>query len=271
VLALGLVLMIFGKVLVRQDSTLRISVNEIIKPSMTIRSELSAIQELTTEFKPTLQATATITITPAPSSTKSPTRTSSVYITPTPKVYNPIAGCASSHLHVGDSAFVSYVGGKNHVRTKPDTAPSNNILFDIYPGEVVQIIGGPECNYGWILWKIETTYLKSGWTPESDGNEFWLFPIATRSICKDALPTRLVVGKKAKVNEEPPQANLLREGPGRNYTVIDRIRPGCWMMVLEGPECGEAVNWWKVESLNTGTIGWTMEGDKDIYYLSPEP
>jgi len=270
-LVVVLILLLFGKDLFNQSSNSEMSELKIPATALSMRSNSTDDQELAPTEENTLQPTKTRKSSRTPTSRPSLTSTSSIYITPTPSVYNPLPNCASSHLHVGESAFVSYIGGKNHVRTEPDTAPSNNISFDIYPGEVVQVIGGPECNYGWILWEIETTYNETGWTPESNGEEFWLYPIATRSICKDALPTRLVVGNKAKVNEEPPKSNLLREGPGRNYKVTDRIRPGRWMVVLEGPECGEAVNWWKVESLDTGTVGWTMEGNLDYYFLSPEP
>jgi hypothetical protein len=205
-----------------------------------------------------------------PTENKTATSSTDVYITPTPQVYSPIQGCAVSQLHIGDSAFVSYEGGKNRIRSEPDTSKDNGIA-EIQPGEVVRIIGGPECNFGWILWEVETTSHETGWTPETDGDEFWLLPISTREICEGALPTRLLVGKKAKVNEEPPDANLLRTGPSRFDNVIDRIKPGHWMMVLEGPVCGEKTHWWKVESLDTGKVGWTMEGNLEIYYLSPEP
>jgi serine/threonine protein kinase len=206
----------------------------------------------------------------ASTATQEPTATSSVYHTPTPQLHTPLSGCAPSHLHVGDSAFVNYQGGKNKIRSEPDATKDNGV-GEIQPGEVVRIIDGPVCSFGWILWEVETTRQEKGWTPESDGNEFWLLPLATRSLCEGALPTRLVAGEKAKVNEEPPDSNLIRTGPSRFDKVIGKIRPGNWMMVLEGPTCGEKTNWWKVEDLSTGVIGWTMEGNLEIYYLSPEP
>jgi hypothetical protein len=165
---------------------------------------------------------------------------------------------------------VSYEGGKNRIRSEPDTSKDNGVGI-IQPGEVVRIVDGPICNFGWILWKVETSRQERGWTPESDGDEFWLLPLATRDICEGALPTRLVVGGKAKVNEEPPDSNLIRSGPSRFDDVIGKIRPGNWMEVLEGPTCGEKANWWKVECLTTGVIGWTLEGNLEMYYLSPEP
>lgn len=237
------------------------------------------------------EATATITLTrtpvPTPSqtpliiptmeleshqevtSTTSPTE--EVYITPTPKIYYPISGCAPSHLRLGDSAFIGYDGTKNSLRSEPDTHPSDNIIAEAQPGEVLLIIGGPECNHGWVLWEVETTRGEQGWTPEGNGTDFWLLPLTTRQLCEGALPSRLVVGDRAKVKEEPALPNRLRVGPSTLEEVVERIPPGEWMLVLEGPHCGQNANWWKVESISTGIVGWTMEGNKQIYYLAPEP
>jgi hypothetical protein len=200
-----------------------------------------------------------------------PTSTVSEYITPTPKAYFPITNCAASQLHVGDSAYVSYEGGTNKLRRTPDTHPSNNIIGEILPGAVVEIIDGPRCNYGWVLWKVRTTDDETGWTPESDGNEFWLIPIATREFCSDALPSRLFVGGIAFVEEEPDLANRVRSDPNTSAKVIDRIEPKGKMTILEGPECGEGAHWWKVKSFKTGVVGWTMESRHDEYYLAPIP
>lgn len=254
-----------------------------VQPSPSPTTNITGKEILTSQAAPIIQPSAIFTLLPIatqtefptqpplPSLTQAATQTSSVFITPTPILYQPLSNCVASHLRIGDSAFVSYDGGKNKIRSEPDTSPSDNIIAEIQPGEVVRIVGGPECNYGWILWEVETTRQETGWTPESDGQEFWLMLLTTRKICDGALPTRLLEGKKAKVNEEPPDSNLLRTGPSRFDTVIDRIKPGKWMMVLEGPICGEKTNWWKVENLETGIVGWTMEGNLDTYYLSPLP
>jgi len=206
-----------------------------------------------------------------PTSFVLPSSTPSDYKTATPKAYFPIGSCAASQLHVGDSAYVSYEGGTNKLRSTPDTNPSNNIVGEIEPGEVVEIIDGPKCNYGWILWKVRTTEDKTGWTPESDGSEFWLIPIATREFCSGALPSRLFVGAIAFVMEEPDLANRVRKEPDTGAKVIDRIQPTEKMTILEGPECGETAHWWKVKSFKTGIEGWTMESRYDEYYLAPIP
>ena len=251
-------------------------------------STITMLEEVSTPTETAIFPTNTITITPVlPTLTATPTKTivtptltpteremsltDEPYITPTPIRYFPLANCAASQLRVGDSAYVSYEGGTNKLRSTPDTHLSNNIIRQIQPGEVVEIIDGPKCNYGWILWKVMTTDDKTGWTPESDGEEFWLLPISTRQFCDDALPSRLVVGGMAFVEEEPDLANLVRRNPGTSSRVIGRIEPGGKMEILEGPECGETAHWWKVKSVKDGVIGWTMESRWDEYYLAPIP
>jgi serine/threonine protein kinase len=230
-------------------------------------------------------STATIPPTQIPASatpelipTKIPTSTSAIVadITPTPRLYYPLQDCLASQLKVGDSAFISYEGGRNSIRSEPDTNPSNNIIARAEPGEVLLIIGGPICNHGWVLWEVQTTHGIEGWTPEtSNGIDFWLLPLTVHQHCEGALPSRLVVGNKAKVNEVPDKANLLRPEPSRGLDHIAKIPPGEWMLVLEGPKCGESTTWWKVQALATGSIGWTMESGFEqrvnIYFLSPKP
>jgi serine/threonine protein kinase len=245
------------------------------------KDEVSA-QEPRSETMPEQTETSTTIIsptqipasaTPEPIPTKTPISTSTIVadITPTPRLYYPLQNCAASQLRIGDSAFISYDGGKNSIRSEPDTHPSDNKIAEAQPGEVLLIIGGPECNHNYLLWEVQTTRDEVGWTPETDGVDFWILPLTTRQICDGALPSRLVVGKRAKVNEEPDARNRLRDEPSLNGKVIGHIPPGEWMLVLEGPECGERVNWWKVKSISTGTIGWTMEGMDQVYYLAPEP
>jgi hypothetical protein len=192
-------------------------------------------------------------------------------ITPTAIIYNPLSGCAASQIHLGDSAFISYDTGRNFLREEPDTNPIDNIIGEIQPGEVVIIIDGPVCNYGWLLWKVQTSRNEMGWTPESNGSEFWVLPLTTRDLCTGALPSRLVVGGTAKVMEEPDKANWVREEPGDNETFIGKIYPGEWMEIIDGPYCGGNTTWWKVKAINSGLTGWTMEGNSENYYLVPAP
>ena len=91
--------------------------------------------------------------------------------------HSALRGCAASRLYVGDRAFVSFGGRWNAIRSSPDTHPSDNIIYRAQEGEAMQIIGGPLCNYGFLLWEVYTDTGYLGWTPETDGNEFWLVPL----------------------------------------------------------------------------------------------
>ena len=193
------------------------------------------------------------------------------YNTPTPERYFPLQNCAASQLRLGDSAFVDYDGGKNSLRETPDTHPSDNIIGYIYPGDVVEIIDGPVCNYGWVLWKVMTTTYEEAWTPETDGEEFWILPVTTRQLCSDTLPTRLIEGQQAFVMEEFDLSNFIRQMPSLSSDIISRIQPGGKMMVLDGPVCSDGSNWWKIQTLATNVIGWTRENDARRYYLAPIP
>ncbi len=94
--------------------------------------------------------------------------------------YYPMKDCAASRLYIGDRAYVSWIGGSNGIRSEPDTHPSDNIIYRAPPGEGMKIIGGTECNYGWILWEVVTDTGQRGWTPESDGKDMWLVPVESQ-------------------------------------------------------------------------------------------
>ena len=91
-------------------------------------------------------------------------------------IYRPISDCAPSRLRIGDTIYVSYGGTPNGIRSEPDVHP-DNIFYRAVQGEQLRIIGGPACSWGWILWEVRTIHGQVGWTPESDGDEFWLVPI----------------------------------------------------------------------------------------------
>jgi hypothetical protein len=221
----------------------------------------------------TLSNTKTLVVIEPSDTPKAPTPNfeDTPYVTPTPVIYFPLSNCAASQLRLGESGFVNYDGGKNSLRDTPDTHPSDNIIGYIYPGEVVEIIDGPVCNYGWVLWKVMTTRYEEGWTPETDGDEFWVLPLSSRKLCTDTLPTRLAEGDEAFVMEEFDMSNFIRQSPSLSSESISRIQPGGKMLVLEGPVCSDKSNWWKIQTLSTNIIGWTRENDAGRYFLAPIP
>jgi hypothetical protein len=124
--------------------------------------------------------TEVITPTPAPTSTPQPTSTPEITATSTydplsAPIYYPLEGCAASRLHMGDYAMVSLVGGANGIRSGLDLQ-SEIVEYYAQPGEILKIVGGPFCSYGWIVWLVETGSAYRGFTPEGNGEEYWLFP-----------------------------------------------------------------------------------------------
>jgi hypothetical protein len=121
--------------------------------------------------------------TPVPETPK-PTKTATpepATITPTwdplsAPIYYPIKDCIASRLHVGDKAMVSYVGGANGIRYGQDISQDTIIAY-AQPGAILEIVTGPYCSRGWIVWFVRMADGTVGFTPEGDGNEYWLLPV----------------------------------------------------------------------------------------------
>ena len=91
-------------------------------------------------------------------------------------IYYPLEGCVASRLYVGDKAMVSYVGGANGIRYGQDLSQDTIIAY-AQPGSILEIVTGPYCSKGWIVWFVRTADGTVGFTPEGDGNEYWLLPV----------------------------------------------------------------------------------------------
>jgi len=99
--------------------------------------------------------------------------------TPSPK-YCPIKDCACSYLKVGDYITVSDRGSIS-VRSDPDLHPGDNIIYRAPVGSGMQIIDGPFCSWGWLVWKVRTDSGVIGFAPESDGTSWWMTPDENRN------------------------------------------------------------------------------------------
>lgn len=121
-------------------------------------------------------ATAEPTATPPPPPT--PTLAPTLVPTEAVQVYYPLADCGPSIVKPGGHVMVSYQGGKSAIRSTPDMAPAGNIIGYALPGEYLKVISGPVCNYQRLMWMVETAYGLTGWTPEGDGETWYLIPVA---------------------------------------------------------------------------------------------
>ena len=185
-------------------------------------------------------------------------------------IYYPLSGCAPSRLRVGDTAYV-YGKDRLFVRSSEDTHPADNITGYIYLGDLVDVIGGPRCSYGWIMWKISPPSGPDGWTVENNGTDFFLLPKKEQAggSCSGILKTRLQVGGQAQVSRNGVP-NALRKGTGTGFTKIGKLEPGSIMELLKGPVCADGYAWWKIRT-SSGATGWTAESDSASYFLNPYP
>lgn len=87
--------------------------------------------------------------------------------------------------------------------------------------------------------------------------------------CVGAPPQRLEVYEMAYVCTSSDSVKL-REGPGKNYSVIKSLIPGADLKVIGGPKCGDNWSWWQVET-ESGFVGWMSEGGDSVdrYFLCP--
>lgn len=126
--------------------------------------------------------TEVITPTPAPvTPTIPPTATSAPTATPTfdplsAPIYYPLEDCVASRLHVGDQAMVTYGGGPNGIRYGLDIHYDTVVTY-AEEGQILEIVAGPWCSQGWIVWMVRTADGIVGYTPEGDGNSYWLMPV----------------------------------------------------------------------------------------------
>lgn len=123
---------------------------------------------------------------PTRTPTSIPTRTATL---PGLGVYYPVAGCAPSQIHVGDTVALAPGISNLFIRSSPDTHPSDNIIRQFLPGEVALVTGAAVCNYGWLLWPILAGDGTTGWIAETDGSSFWLVP-TTQRMPTQGVPTQ---------------------------------------------------------------------------------
>jgi serine/threonine protein kinase len=165
-------LCVLGSLLFKKPATLLPTETSIttLTPLLTNSTPVTPTPVNPTLANPTSSNPTLTNPTPLNTSTSIPTNTPK----PDPGTYYPIPGCAASRLHIGE--WVKIEAGIDYVtiRSFPDTSPSDNRIGRLEGNTIAEIIGGPECSYGWILWKVQTEGSLVGWIPESDGKEFWL-------------------------------------------------------------------------------------------------
>jgi hypothetical protein len=72
---------------------------------------------------------------------------------------------------------VTYGGGESAIRFTSDLHNPNNIIGTVAEGTIIKILDGPICSYNWIVWVVEGPDGLRGYTPESDGDRWFLEPV----------------------------------------------------------------------------------------------
>jgi hypothetical protein len=143
-------------------------------PPVTATSLVLVITQIVTEIIPPTPLPATLT--PVPTSTPEPATPTPTWDPLNAPVYYPLADCVASRLHLGDIAMVSLSGGANGIRFGSDLYQDTVIAY-AQPGSQLEIVNGPYCSRGWIIWFVRMADGTVGYTPEGNGDEYWLLPV----------------------------------------------------------------------------------------------
>jgi hypothetical protein len=92
-------------------------------------------------------------------------------------------------------------------------------------------------------------------------------PAPVQVTCPGFLPSRLQVGGTGRVTPGTP--NNLRAQPNLTAPLVGQIPGGNVFTVLSGPFCDQVngMAWWQVN--HNGSIGWTGEGQGNVYWVEP--
>ena len=159
---------------------------------VTSACSFSIFQDPTATAVPPVTLVVTQVITQVIPATPEPEQTKAPEINPTPSptllptlagtydpysapLWYPIEDCPASRLHVGDRAYVTIGGGPNAIRFGADVH-FDTVIGEAQEGEGMVILDGPFCYHNWIVWMVKTDGGMEGFTPEGNGEEYWLLP-----------------------------------------------------------------------------------------------
>ena len=205
-------------------------------------------------------------------------------------------GCDASFpsiLMAGDSVSVTDNGGFPLIlRSTPGGARFGE--FDA--GTLLEVLSGPRCGNAFAFWEVRAEDGRRGWVAEGDATQSPVVyfirlveqvnPLSTEApdlrpaptqvtSCQAAPPMQLRVGDPAVTVEGRAGNVSLQAGPSAISAELTRLEPETYMIVLNGPRCGDGNNlyaWWQVRA-EDGSIGWVQEGDAaqspPLYYVVP--
>ncbi len=227
---------------------------------------------LTPSATPSLTAIATRT--PSPTLTPPPSHTSRPTFSPTP-TGPALCNQMPFRMEVGEGGRTTlYPKLDTNVRSAPGT--DGPLLRQIPPGQMFEVISGPQCASSIAWWEIKVydhSGLWTGWIGEGQNGTYWIEPFETGpASCPGALPPRMVPGDTGRITYAPPDPSRVRSAPRvESGNVIGMIQPGGQFTVVSGPVCDTARQWrwWLVRTERLE--GWVAEGKPGEYWLEPWP
>ena len=170
-----------------------------------------------------------------------------------------------SNLAIGRRADVEF---NTRVRDEPSLDARTQTV--VSAGEKVLVVGGPECNDGWLWWLVQATVLDityQGWMAEAFyGNTLITVDIRNEDgFCNVPLPFQLQQRGYVDYGEGPPKN--LRSGPSLANPAIYSLVRNVPFIIVGGPVCRNNLNWWQIRVLASNeVIGWMAEGSSGVGY-----
>lgn len=143
-------------------------------PEASATSPVIYVTQIVTEIIP--PTPMPVTATPVPTSTPEPPTATPTWDPLNAPIWYPLEDCVASRLRLGDKAMVSLSGGPNGIRYGSDLYYDTIIAY-AQPGSTLEIVNGPYCSRGWIVWFVRMQDGTVGYTPEGNGDEYWLLPL----------------------------------------------------------------------------------------------
>jgi hypothetical protein len=175
-------------------------------------------------------------------------------------------GAPKSRVAVGSVARITFTDGTpTRVRKQPEA--SSKILGRLAEGVQFSLIDGPRCSDGFTWWRIQLANGTRGWVAEGNRSTYFIEPVdASQQTCS-SMPARVQPGDKARVAHTNGSNMRIRNQPGFSQDVITKVPEGTPITILEGPQCVDGNNWWKVRA--KGVEGWMTESQNGEYLIEP--
>ncbi len=186
--------------------------------------------------------------------------------TPTPQPNTGGTDCAlEPRLVVGQEGRLTTTTPS---RVRDSASASGAQVGQIQPLDTFSVLEGPVCAQGINWWRISVGRLE-GWTAEGVDGTYLTEPIIAEPISDECLmEPRLQVGSNGIVTSNTPIR--LRFSPRTSGAAITSLNPQYPFTTLEGPECIEGINWWRISIVTSGTTtvdGWIAEGLDGVYFV----